>query len=151
MTPLIRQLDRLERALMEVHGQAFAVDDALIVPVPNPRIRVPEKGLKSRSEYHITILDPDEWHDLLGRKGWTAEEALDNLKPFQSHPKYVCLGRQERGMNAVYFVVVYWPEAQEFRAQLGLGRKDLHITVGYREADIHGVPKDRSTCVGKVR
>lgn len=56
----------------------------------------------------------------------------------QSHAKF---------SDKVYFKVVEWPSAAEFRKLAGLSPKDFHITVGYTISDIHGVKKDRSTLV----
>jgi len=122
------------------------------VPVPNPRVRLPEKNLRSRNEYHITLISPDELRNLLDRKGWTIEKAKEDLDgyEFETEPQYSCMGKQEKGENAVYYIVVRWPEAQEFRKLYGFDKTDLHVTLGFRTADIHDVPKNSSTCIGKL-
>jgi hypothetical protein len=130
---------------------------ALVVPVPNPRVNLPEKGLQIRGEYHITILEPDEVGDLQDRKGWRPEQLAEKFvgQVVPGEPKYGCLGRQvepgkdadDPSANAVYFIVVDWSEAQDLRHRLGFEPTDLHVTVGFRQKDIHGVPKDASTCL----
>lgn len=128
-------------------------DRHFFVPVSDPRVKLPEPDLADRGEHHITIITPDETHDLLTRKGWKAEKLRADIEGhrFETAPKYVCLGKQEKGDNAVYYIVVRWPEAQEFRARFDLEQQDLHITLGFRTADIHDVPKNSSTCIGKLR
>lgn len=123
------------------------------VPVSDPRVRLPEAGLADRGEYHITIITPDEVSDLLTRKGWKDDKLRADIEGhrFESAPKYVCLGKQEKGDNAVYYIVVRWPKAQEFRARFDLGNFDFHVTLGFRTADIHDVPKNSSTCIGKLK
>jgi len=127
--------------------------DYVGVSVPNPRVRLPEKGLESRGDYHITLLSPDEIGELLTRKGWTPDQLKAALEgeAVEGSPEQACIGKQEKGDNAVYYVVVRWPEAQEFRKRLGFEKTDLHITLGFRKSDIHGVPKNSSTCISKVK
>lgn len=123
------------------------------VPVSDPRVRLPEPGLADRGEYHITVITPDETRDLLTRKGWKADKLRADIEGhrFETAPKYVCLGKQEKGDNAVYYIVVRWPEAQEFRDQFDLSTQDFHVTLGFRTGDIHDVPKNSSTCIGKLK
>ncbi|CAN8062503.1 unnamed protein product [Agarophyton chilense] len=46
-----------------------------------------------------------------------------------------------------YYVVIKWPEAQRLRNEMGLPQKDLHITLGFTEKDIHNCRKDARTLV----
>lgn len=128
-------------------------DRYFFVPVSNPRVRLPEPDLSDRGEFHITIITPDETKEVLDRKGWRAEKLRADIEGhrFSSAPKYVCLGKQEKGDNAVYYIVVRWPEAQEFRSRFELPNFDFHVTLGFRTGDIHDVPKNASTCIGKLR
>ena len=44
--------------------------------------------------------------------------------------------------SLAFFKVVDWPEVQNLRAEYGLPRKDLHITLGIGDnGDVHGVEK----------
>ncbi len=146
ITSFLRNLDEDSRRIA-------VQKDYVGIPVRNPRVRLPEKDLQSRGEYHITIFSPDEMHELMSRKGWTAEKLKDELEgvEIEGEPKYVCLGKQEKDDNAVYYVVVRWSEAQEFRRRYGFDKTDLHVTLGFRTSDIHNVRKDSSTCIGKLR
>lgn len=53
----------------------------------------------------------------------------------------------EAEVNEAYFIVIDWPSACAFRRELGLPDMDLHITLGFKLQDIHGVKKDRSTLI----
>lgn len=129
-------------------------NNALVVPVENPNIDLPESNLKTRGEYHITIISPPELSSAIKKGVWASMEVVSDLVKdwkITGEPKYVCVGKQEAGDNATYFIVVDWPEAQEFRKeQFFLNKRDLHVTLGFRQSDIHDVPKDASTCVQKI-
>lgn len=114
-------------------------------PVEKPEYEVPE-GLNKRGHFHITVISPDEvpYIAKLARK--RPEDLFGELY-VETEPEFVGLGRQTEGDNEVYFVVVNWPEAQAVRDAFGLPPKDFHITIGYTEEDIHGVPKDETTLI----
>lgn len=57
------------------------------------------------------------------------------------------LGTVKKDSNEVYFKVLEWQSANEFRQKLGLQPKDFHITVGFSINDIHNVSKDKSTLI----
>ena len=52
---------------------------------------------------------------------------------------------REQGGNFSLMVVVEWMELQELRSSFGLPPNDPHVTVGFRDHDIHGVAKGRSS------
>jgi hypothetical protein len=57
----------------------------------------------------------------------------------------VGIGKVEDQDDVAYFVVVDWESANTYRLELGLPKKDFHITLGYKLNDIHSKVKDRST------
>lgn len=126
---------------------------AVVVPVKNPRVKLPEKGLLSRGEHHVTLMTPLEGEELSSEMGWSPEEFEAHMtgRSIRGTPTYVGLGVQENGHNAVYFIVVQWKAAQMWRAKMGLDPKDLHVTLGFREEDIHEVPKGHETIIRKLR
>lgn len=145
----MNEIRRLSESMFGHHLEVR--NNALVVPVENPNIAPPEPNLKTRGEYHITIVSPPELSSALKKGTWSSMEVVSDLAKdwkIVGDPKYVCIGKQEKGDNATYFIVVDWPEAQEFRKeQFFLDKRDLHITLGFRQSDIHGVPKDASTCM----
>ena len=145
----------LRRLSESISGHHLEVrNNALVFPVDPPNVEAPEPGLKTRGEYHITIVSPPELSSAIKNGTWGSISAVAELAKdwkITGEPKYVCIGKQEKDDNAAYFIVVDWPEAQEFRKeQFFLGKKDLHITIGFRQSDIHDVPKDKTTCVREL-
>ena len=55
------------------------------------------------------------------------------------------VGCVKQGSNSVFYLVVNWQWAQDFRKSLGLEQKDLHCTLGFSEYDIFDSPQDIST------
>ena len=145
----------LRRLSESISGHHLEVrNNALVFPVDPPNVEAPEPGLKTRGEYHITIVSPPELSSAIKNGTWGSIAAVAELAKdwkITGEPKYVCIGKQEKDDNAAYFIVVDWPEAQEFRKeQFLLDKKDLHITIGFRRSDIHDVPKDKTTCVREL-
>ena len=77
----------------------------------------------------------------------TEPEYLFGGLSVKGKPRYLGIGEQSEDGNSVQYVVVSWPEIQELRERFGLPKKDLHVTLGYTQKDIHGVPKDESTLI----
>jgi len=121
------------------------------VHAERPRFTLPP-DFQSRGEYHITLLDPSDLKALRSSRGWSNKELsvwLTSLEgtAISGTPRSLGIGTVVDGDNQAYFEVLEWPEAQQWRNSLGLGHKDLHITAGFKDSDIHGVPKNRSTLV----
>ena len=123
----------------------------LAIETTRPAFDLPE-GCKNRGEYHVTILDPADIKVLKPQKGMSNSQFDAWLKSFEGQTisgKWTSLGvgTATKGDNTAYFEVISWPEAQRWRKDLGLGEKDLHITIGFIGSDVHGVPKDKSTLI----
>jgi len=54
-------------------------------------------------------------------------------------------GATTDGAARAAYRVVCWPAAAALRAALGLPWKDLHITLGFKDHDVHGKPKGLET------
>lgn len=50
-------------------------------------------------------------------------------------------------LDETYFLVINWPEVQQLRNELGLPHRDLHITLGFTNKDLHTVVKDSSSLI----
>lgn len=90
-------------------------------------------------ELHITVLTPRETRSLK-RRGVKIK-----LPEFQIEP--VGVGKALEEDNVSYFVIIKSKEINEYRASLGLPPHDLHVTLGFKQKDIHGVPKDKTTLI----
>lgn len=141
-----RKADREERMkkLSGLVGTPAKVKNGyLSVSVPRPELGEEEillpEDLLDRGEWHITIITPPEMRTLKKNK-----VTLDETVFIPGEPHYRGLGRATDGANTVYFVVVDWPEAQDFRAQFGLPPHDFHITMGFTQKDIHNIRKNKT-------
>lgn len=102
---------------------------------------------------HVTLCSPDELNAIrleVGR-GSIPEGIEGRLAsiPMADDWRVLGIGHAERGGHEAYFVVLDWPGGREARRALGLDPhgKDFHITLGFDGADVHGVPKGRSSLV----
>jgi len=99
--------------------------------------------LRDGGKYHITVINPVE-HELLSGTG---EVLLCGDEPVKY--RLVGLGCVREGSDTACFAVCESADLQRFRASLGLPPKDLHVTLGFDVADVHGVPKDYTTLVAE--
>lgn len=124
------------------------------------------KRARDGSEHHITLFNPGEVRVLVEKvaevlrekdpslsKGKSRDEAKHSLRRLLAADldedwRAEGLGRAVAGPDEAYFVVIAWPRVGKLRAEFGLPPdKDLHITVGFKGKDVHGVPKGRGTLV----
>ena len=100
--------------------------------------------LRDGGVYHITVVNPAELEELV-------ETGMDILLTNQSMQfRLVGLGRARLESDTAYFVVCESEQLQHFRTSLGLGRKDLHVTLGFESADVHEVAKDATTLIEPI-
>jgi hypothetical protein len=97
--------------------------------------------LRDRGEHHITVVSPAELEQLI--ESGMAVSATNQSMQY----RLVGLGRTQLGGDTTYYVVCESEGLQQFRASLGLGRKDFHVTLGFKEADVHEAVKDASTLI----
>lgn len=96
------------------------------VPVQSPKMadRLPVKSI-GRREFHITVLSPPE----LAALPQTTREELARGVDIPGRPRGRSMERNDIGDMASFQMEVDWPEAQAFRQKLGLGPKDLHVSL----------------------
>ncbi len=91
-------------------------------------------------EYHVTIVSPFEYGNLeTGRVARLVSRSISM--------KMEGLGSAALGDDEAYFVIVSSFDLGASRQELGLDPIDFHITLGFRGADVHGVPKGVGTAV----
>lgn len=93
-------------------------------------------------EYHMTIISPPEFGVL--RKTKKDNEIPSSL---MGNPKMIGVGAAKKGEDEAYYVVIDFPEANELRKSLGFEPKDFHVTLAFKNKDVHGVPKDSTTLI----
>lgn len=98
------------------------------------------KNLKNRdgSIFHLTVVSPIEFAKLAKKK----HKLLINKTVFYA---LTGLGNQSRNTNRIYYATARSPQGEYLREQIGLPKKDLHITLGFNAEDIHDIPKDENT------
>jgi hypothetical protein len=92
-------------------------------------------------DHHITLISPQEYASLSRPKKTKLKREFGTSLKFETHG----LGRAEAEGNEAYFVVLSSNEAIQLRRNLGLEPRDLHITIGFKDADVHGVGKGKDS------
>jgi hypothetical protein len=89
--------------------------------------------------YHMTIIAPHEVSQLSSEQ----LKKLDNGGEISFVLQKV--GEAIRNDCSAYFITVHSPHGDYIREELGLPRKDFHITLGFNPNDIHDHEKDDTT------
>eukprot|EP01114_Cavostelium_apophysatum_P004264 TRINITY_DN14454_c0_g1_i1.p1 TRINITY_DN14454_c0_g1~~TRINITY_DN14454_c0_g1_i1.p1 ORF type:complete len:280 (-),score=49.84 TRINITY_DN14454_c0_g1_i1:25-864(-) len=117
---------------------------------------VPEKEISQKIRRdgpisHITLLSKDEVIRVLRTSFSNVEALMDAIaSKVIDDWEDLGLGRIEHDKNRAWFKVVRWRSADDFRKELGLPKKDFHVTVGFLIGDIHGEAKDERTLVTRA-
>jgi hypothetical protein len=96
---------------------------------------------RDQGSFHITIINAHELERV-------QPEALSRLEADTwLWVKLIGLGKSIRGTDETLYVVCNCDGARHIRSQTNLGNHDFHITLGFRNEDIYGVPKGLSTLI----
>lgn len=99
---------------------------------------------RDRGTYHMTFANTAQVSKLMKSMGPEKfVEISDELFeiPFNDI-KMIGLGVSTKNENTAYYVVVKSDQINETKKILGLNISDLHITIGFKHSDVHGVPKN---------
>ena len=115
---------------------AMAERSSLDVPAPCLAARAVRDG----DLHHLTLLSKDE---LRGLSSMDPDQVLERARLRLVPGAWVDLGlgRVLLDGHSCFFKVVFFPGAFCWRADLGLGPHDFHVTCGFQPADIHRVDK----------
>lgn len=108
---------------------------------------VPESAKTQRvnrdksQRYHITLFDPSE--NVINEVFLSVEDNVNIAESITVFP--FGLGHQSANPNEAWYVVVYCKWANNLRKSMGLSDKDLHITLGFHNGDVHGFCKGIKT------
>jgi hypothetical protein len=86
--------------------------------------------------YHMTLVSPPEYKGLGGSRKVPLDIELDEVTV-----KYKGLGRAVDDDNEAWFIVCESQEVDDWRDSKGLPKKDLHITLGFKNSDVHNQSK----------
>jgi hypothetical protein len=95
--------------------------------------------------YHITLMNVMEFNQKSSEMGFDkfTQHIQHLLKTAIDDIKLMGVGSAEKSGNRSYFIVVDSNLLQESRNVFGLEPKDLHITIGFKWKDVHGVRKNK--------
>jgi hypothetical protein len=98
---------------------------------------------RDRNHYHCTVFNVAETNKIL--KDINNVNILNHIiTDFVAEDfKMLGLGSAQRNENKAYFVVCQSEQLQAVRRRFGFEDKDLHVTLGFKWKDVHGVPKNQ--------
>ena len=110
-------------------------------------INVPQHAREKRLNrdgpgHHVTIVAK---HELSTLTSCTHAMLMERASELVTIPHALGVGSATRAKAQCWFVVCMWPHAQQLRSSIGLPPIDLHITLGFTPADVHGVSKGVGT------
>lgn len=131
---------------------------------------VPESMIEKRKKrdgpiHHITLLSREEVDNLIQTIESFKEKFKQKCHQIQNSqsPKELILnvisqvveddwkdlgiGKVEEKDDVVYFKVLEWNSAAEFRQICSLPKKDFHITLGFSRQDLHDISKDATKLI----
>lgn len=87
--------------------------------------------------YHVTTISPPEM-----RKIGVVSTSVDAYDL-----KFKGIGKVNDGVNEAWFIVCESEGLDEYRTELGLPKKDFHVTLGFLNKDVHSMSKGLETLV----
>lgn len=104
------------------------------------------KNQRDNGEYHITVINVIEYNKLIKKMGMDKfTESLQKVLSFEiDDMKLLGLGSASRKENKAYFVVCESDKLDSVLSRYELGKKDFHITLGFKYKDVFGVRKNET-------
>lgn len=120
-------------------------EELISLKIPNMDVYMKNRLERDRGGYHVTFIRPVEFRRLKkeGRFPLTLPESVNF--------NFVGVGSvkdEERDLQA-WYVVLESPEIDSWRSELGLPPHGLHITLAFKNSDIHNQVKDKTTLLQK--
>lgn len=127
--------------IQEEHYSSFAK----FMLVNNFHQDVERKLIRDKGHYHVTIINAAQWGSLVKRE--LDDEVLQSLN--KKELSFIChgIGKAEKEGNNAHYAILENDEINQFRAKYDLKPHDFHMTLAFNEKDVHGVPKNKETCV----
>lgn len=98
---------------------------------------------RDNNKYHMTIINVMEYNKLVNENMSEFVGSLDLVFNYEINDlKMLGLGTAEKNNNRAYFIVCQSEKIDAVRSRFNLDNKDLHITLGFKFKDVHGVPKN---------
>lgn len=87
--------------------------------------------------FHITALTPKETRQL--------KKSEVKIEQPSFNVQLTGIGSVQDGEKEAWFITAQSSEIDEFRSNLGLPKHNLHITIGFKNGDVHNKPKDETS------
>lgn len=104
------------------------------------------RKVRDLGHYHCTIITPREFRQLK-KSGVNINEAINKINNFNID--FIGVGSVEDKENnkQAWYVVADSEDIDNWRNELNLPKHNLHITLAFKNSDIHNLVKDNSTLI----
>lgn len=104
------------------------------------------RNVRDLGHYHCTIISPREFRQLK-KAGIKIEKELEKLKNIKID--FIGIGSVEDKENdkQAWFVIANSEIVDNWRKNLNLEKHYLHVTLAFKNADVHNVEKDEKTLI----
>ncbi len=100
---------------------------------------------RDRDAYHITVMNVMDYNRLVKEVG--VEKFVNSLEPILNYEiddlEMLGVGTAAKGDNRTYFIVCNSDKLDAVRTRFGLVNQDFHTTLGFKDKDVFGVPKNK--------
>ena len=123
---------------------------AAIEGINSPKVKARDNIVNERmmaqifrgiNEFHCTLIDPREGRKLKKSKTPINIPDISEIPA----PKVIGVGSVSKDTNHVLYLVLEWSWGDSFRTELGLPKRDFHVTVAFTQNDIHDMGKGVET------
>jgi Ni,Fe-hydrogenase III component G len=100
--------------------------------------------LRDKGHYHITVINVMDYNRLMKDIGMDEFiNSLDTILKYEIDDlKMYGVGTAEQAGNRSFFVVCQSDKLDAIRTRFDLPKQDFHITIGFKDKDVHGVRKN---------
>jgi hypothetical protein len=99
---------------------------------------------RDHGTYHMTVINAMDYGRLTNSMGM--DKFVAALQPIFEYEiddlQMLGVGKAEAKGNTAYFIVCQSDKLDAVRDRFGLPKHDLHITLGFNQKDVFGVPKN---------
>ena len=100
---------------------------------------------RDHGNYHITVINTMDYNRLAKEVG--VENFINSLETVLNYEiddlEMLGVGTATKGDNTTYFIVCNSDKLDAVRTRFGLGNQDFHVTLGFKDKDVFGVPKNK--------
>ena len=107
---------------------------------------------RDKNLFHITVINAAEYGFIEKNFPDKIEIIKQNLNSsfncfFHGIGKVEALVKKSENKNTAFFAIIENSALDHFREKINLKKHHFHLTIGFDKKDVHGVNKDKSTCI----